>query len=116
MVYGYFKDLARKTASDKVLRDKAFNIAKNRKYDGYQWGLVSMVHKLFDKKCAGSGVANNKIKQNLQLAEELHKPVIRNFKKGTAYSEFKDNIWGADLAEMQLISKLNKGFRFRCVL
>ena len=51
-----------------------------------------MVQKLFDKKCAGSGVANNKIKQNLQLAEELHKPVVRNFKKGTAYSEFKDNI------------------------
>ena len=71
-----------------------------------------MVYKFFDKKSTGSGVANNEIKQNLQLAEELHKPIIRNFKKRTVYSEFKDNIWGADLADMQLISKFNKGFRF----
>ena len=58
------------------------------------------------------GVANNEIKQNLQLAGELHKPIIKNFKKTTVYPEFKDNIWGADLADVQLISKLNKGFRF----
>ena len=77
-----------------------------------------MVYKLFDKKPAsGSGVVNNEIKQNLQLAEELHKPIIRNFKKRTVYSGFKDNIWGADLADMQLISKLNKGFRYLlCVI
>ena len=49
MAYGDFKDLARRTASDKVLRDKAFNIAKNPKYDGYQRGLTSMVYKFFDK-------------------------------------------------------------------
>ena len=118
MAYGDFKDLTRRTASDKVLRDKAFNIAKNPKYDGYQRGLASMVYKFFDKKSAsGSGVDNNEIKQNLQLAEELHKPIIRNFKKRTVYSRFKDNIWGADLAHMQLISKLNKGFRFLlCVI
>ena len=81
MAYGDFKDLARRAASDKVLRDKAFSIAKNSKYDGYQRGLASMVYKFFDKKsalladkfAAGSGVANNEIKQNLQLAEELHK-------------------------------------------
>ena len=72
-------DLKRKTFSDKVLRDRAFNIAKNPKYDGYQRGLASMVYKFFDKKCKGSGIANNKIKQNLQLAKELHKPIIRNF-------------------------------------
>ena len=71
-----------------------------------------MVYKFFDKKSAGSGVANNEIKQNLQLAKELHKPIIRNFKKRTVYSGFKDNIWGADLADMQLINKFNKGFRF----
>ena len=58
------------------------------------------------------GVANNEIKQNLQLAEKLHKPIIINFKKRTVYSEFKGNIWGSDLADMQLISKLIKGFRF----
>ena len=81
MAYGDFKDLIRRTASDKVLHDKAFNIAKNRKYDGYQIGLASMVYKLFDKKSSladksakGSGLA---IKQNQQLAEELHKPIIR---------------------------------------
>ena len=55
MAYGDFKDLARRTASDKVLRDKAFNIAKNPKYDGYQRGLASMVYK-FLIKSAGSGV------------------------------------------------------------
>ena len=70
MAYGDFKDLARRTASDKVLRTKAFNIAKNPKYDGYQRGLASMVYKIFDKKFTGSGVANNEIKQNLLLAEE----------------------------------------------
>ena len=53
MSYGDFKDLARRTASDKVLRNKAFNIAKNRKYDGYQKGLLSMVYKFFDKKTSG---------------------------------------------------------------
>ena len=117
MAYGDFKDLARRTASDKVLRDKAFNIAKNPKYDGYQRGLASMVYKFFDKKSAGSGVANNESKQNLQLAEELHKPIIRNFKKRTAYAGFKDNIWGANLADMQSISKFNKGTRFLlCVI
>ena len=56
MVYGDFKDLAKRTASDKVLRDKAFIIAKNPKYDGYQSGLTSIVYKCFDKKSAGSGV------------------------------------------------------------
>ena len=117
MAYGDFKDLARRTASDKVLRDKAFNIAKNPKYDGYQRRLASMVYKFFDKKSSsGSGVANNKIKQNMQLAEELHKPIIGNFKKRIVYSGFKDNIWGADLADMILISKFNKGFIFYYVL
>ena len=74
-----------------------------------------MVYKFFDKKSSSSGVpmlANNDIKENLQLAEELHKPIIRNFKKRTVYSGFKDNIWGTDLADMQLISKFDKGFSF----
>ena len=78
MAYGDFKDLKRRTASDKVLRDKAFNIAKNPKYDGYQTGLASMVYKLFDKKSQGSGI-NIPLEFNKQLAEELHKPIIRNF-------------------------------------
>ena len=78
MAYGDFKDLKRRTFSDKVLRDKAFNIAKNPKYDGYQRGLASMIYKFFDKKSKGSGV-NIEVKHNEQLAEELHKPIIRKF-------------------------------------
>ena len=115
MAYGDFKDLARRTASDKVLRDKAFNITKNPKYDGYHRGLASMVYIFFDKKSVGNGVnthANNK-----KLAEELQKPIIRSFKKRTIYSGFNDNIWGAHLADMQLISIFNKGLRFvLCVI
>ena len=72
---------------------------------------------LTDKSVAGSGVVKTEIKQNFQLAEELHKPIIRKFYKINVYSGFKDNIWGADLADMQLISKFNKGFRFLlCVI
>ena len=102
MVYGDFKDFARITFSDKVLRDKAFNIAKNPKYDGYQQGLASVVYNFFDFLSAGSGVkmhANNE--HPLDLAEELHKPIIIKLKKKTVYSRFKDNIQGADLADMQ---------------
>ena len=116
MAYGDFKDLARKTASDKVLRDKAFNIAKNPKYDGYQRVLASMVYQFVDKTFKGIGV-NNEIKQTEQLAEQLQKPLIEKFKRRKLFSSFKDNIWGADLADMQLISKFNKGFRFLlCVI
>ena len=77
-----------------------------------------MVYKFFDKKSTSlADKSADQIKQNLQLAEELHEPIIRNFKKGTVYSEFKDNILGADLADLQLIKKLNKGFRFLlCVI
>ena len=86
MTYGDFKDLARRTASDKILRDKAFNIAKNPKNDGYQRGLASMVYKFFDKKSASlldksvseSGV-DIEVKHNEELAKELHKLIIRNF-------------------------------------
>ena len=106
------------------MRRKAFNIAKNHKYDGYQRGLASMVYKFFDKKSAflaqsktlatpdkltfGSGIRNISSKE---LAEQLHKPPIKKFKKIKVHSPFIDNIWGADLADMQLISKFNKGIR-----
>ena len=99
MAYGDFKDLKRRTACDKILRDKAFNIAKNPKYDGYQRGLASMIYKFFYKKLTGSGV-NILLEFNEQLAKELHKPIIRKFKKRKVYSGFKNNIWGADLADM----------------
>ena len=69
-----------RTAFEKKLRDKAFNITKNRKYDGYQRGLASMLFKFFDKKTYGSAVKNENI-SNKELAEELHKPIIRKFEK-----------------------------------
>ena len=77
-----------------------------------------MVYKLFDKTSEGSGrpsssasqIVNNK--ENIQLPDEFHKTIIRKFEKGKVYSSFRDNIWGIDLADMQLLSKINKGFRF----
>ena len=108
MVFGDFKDLTRRTAADKVLCDKTVNIAKNPKYDGYEQVLASMVY----KKTSGGAAIYNK-----ELAEELHKPIIGKFNKRKAHSTFIDNICGADLADMQLISKCNKGFRFLlCVI
>ena len=99
MAYGDFKDFKRRTFSVKVLRDKAFNISKKPKYDGYQRGLASMAHKfdkksasLTDKSVSGSGV-NVPLEFNKQLAKELHKSIIRKFKKRKVYSGFKDNIW-----------------------
>ena len=75
-----------------------------------------MVYKLFHKKSTGSSV-NIPLDFNEQLAKELHKPIIRKLKKRKFYSGFKNNIWGADLADVQLISKFNKGFRFLlCVI
>ena len=77
MAYGKSKDLVKKTQSDKVLRDKAFKIASSPKCDGYQRGLASMIYKFFDKKSKGSGISTNEF--NYQLANELHKPVIKKF-------------------------------------
>ena len=125
--YSDSKDQTKRTAADKMLKNNAFNIAKDLKYDGYQRGLASMVYKFFDskvaspdKKSVGSGAkrVNTKIKpQNEQLTEELHKTIIRKFKKRKVYSTFKDNIRGVDLADMQLLSKYNKGIRFLlCVI
>ena len=109
MAYGKSKDLVKRTQSDKVLRDKAFKITNDPKYDGYQRGLASMVYKFFDKKSSGSGIANE---PNYQLANELHKPIIRNFFLKKGYSSFRDKIWGVDLADMQSVSKYNKGNKY----
>ena len=76
MTYGDFKDLNRGTFAGKVLRDKAFNIAEDPKYDGYQRGLASMVCKFLDKKTFGSGFKNENISKN-ELATELHRPIIK---------------------------------------
>ena len=111
MVCGNFKDLTRRTDFDKILRDKAFSIGKNPKYDGYQRGIASIFDTFFDRKVSGSGIKNENI-SNKELAEELHKPIIRKFKKRKGYSSFIDNIWGADLVDTQLISEFNKEIRF----
>ena len=76
LAYGKYKDLTKRTELDKVLRDEPSKIASNLKYDGYQRGLASMVYKFFDKKSEGSGI---NFKLNQQLADELHKPIIRKF-------------------------------------
>ena len=108
--YSDSKDLTKRTVADKNLKNKAFDIAKDPKYDGYQRGLASMVYKFFDSKVSRSGA--KRIHENKQLANELHEPIIRKFEKRKVYSTFKDNIWGVDLADMQLLSKCNKGIRF----
>ena len=109
MAYSKSKDLGKRTQSDKVLRDKAFKIASDPKYDGYQRGLASMVYKFFNKKSSGSDIANV---PNYQLANELHKPIIRKFKERKIYSFYRDNIWGVDLADMQSLSKYYKGNKY----
>ena len=68
-----------------------------------------MVYKFFDKKSKGSGIINE---FNYQLANELHKPIIKKFKKRKVYSSFKDNTWGVDLADMQSLRRYNKGFKY----
>ena len=114
--YADHKDLINRTKADKVLRDKAYNIASNPKYDGYQRGLASMVYKFFDKKSMGSGTAKpsslERIASSSILADELHKPIIKKFEKRKVYSQFKDNIWGVDLADMQSLSRKNKGIKY----
>ena len=70
-----------------------------------------MVYRFFDKKTSGSNIKNENIPIK-ELAKELHKSIIRKFNKRKVHLFFIENIWGADLAHMQLISKFNKGFRF----
>ena len=85
--YSDSKDLTKRTIADKILKDKAFDIAKDPKCDGYQRGLASMVYKFFDSKVSGS--VAKLIPQNEQLAEELHKPIIKKFEKRKVYSHLK---------------------------
>ena len=131
--YANHKDLINRTEADKVLKDKAYDIASNTKYDGYQRGLVSMVYKFFDKNSTAGPTAKpsalarsslertgsgfKKLKNTTKpsssiLADELHKPIIRKFNKRKVYSQFKDNIWGVYLADMQSLSRKNKGIKY----
>ena len=113
--YAKYKDVENRLISDQKLRNSAYDIASNPEYDGYQRGLASMVYKFFDSKVApldkktmsGKGTKNNKI-----LAEKLHKPAIKKFNKSKVYSQFRNNIWGVDLADMQSLSKKNKIIKY----
>ena len=109
VVYGKSKDLARRTESDKFFRDKAFKIVSNPKYYGYQRRLASIVYKFFDKKSTRSGVTTV---PSYELENELHRQIIRKFKRKNVYSSFRDNIWVVDLADMQWLSKYNRRIRY----
>ena len=117
--YSGSKDLAKRTISDKILKGRAYEIARNRNYDGYQRALTSMVYKFFNKK-TGSGVMTTSkagVSVNEQPAEELHKPVTKKFKRRKVYARFKDNIWAADLAEMESLPSKNKNAKYLlCVI
>ena len=122
--YADHKDLLNRTEADKVLKDKGYDIASNPEYDVYQRGLASMVYKFFDKKSTagptaepssleGMGSGFKKLKNSSSiLAYELHKPIIKKSEKRKVYSQFKDNIWGVDLADMQSLSRKNKGIKY----
>ena len=116
--YAKYKDRLNRKKSDVVLKSKALEIAMNPKINGYQRGLASMVYKFFDKRTKGYGLNNDgNLQANSILAEELHKPTIKNFKRRKVYYSFKDIIWGIDLVDMQLISKYNKGITYLlCVI
>ena len=109
MAYGKSKDLEIRSQSDKVLKDKAFKSASDPKYDGYQRGLASMVQKSFDKKSCGSDIDNE---PDHQLADELHKQIIKTFKNRRIYSSLKGNIWGVGLADMESLDIYNKGIKY----
>ena len=126
--YAKYKDVENRLISDQKLRNSAYDIASNPKYDGYQRGLASLVYKFFDSKVgpldkkamSGKGNAKHTAKpsslkrtgNNKILAEELNKPVIKKFNKRKVYSQFRDNIWGVDLADMQSLSKKNRGIKY----
>ena len=91
------------------MRDKVFKIASNPKHDGYQRELTSMFYKFSDMKSSGSSVG---AEPNYQFANELYKQIINKFKRRKVYSSFRKNIWGVDLADMQSLSKHNKGIKY----
>ena len=92
--YNKYKDSVNRKQSDIVLKNKALKIATDPKVNGYQRGLAAMVYKFFNERARGSGIkSGNRFPENKQLPEELHKLIIRNFKRRKVYSSFKENIW-----------------------
>ena len=96
--------------SDVDLKSKALKIAMDPKVNEYHRGSASAVYKFFNERTKGLGLKNSL--SNEILANELHKPIIKNFKRRKVYSSFKDNIWDVDLADMSLISKFNEGIKY----
>ena len=111
MAYGKQKDLAKRSQSDKVLRDKAFEISSNPMYDGYQRGLAAIIYKFFNKNNSGGTI---KAEPNYQLPNELHRQIIRKCNRRKVYSSFRNNIWDVDLAHMQSLNKCSK--LIKCLL
>ena len=96
------------------MKDRAYEIAWNRGYDEYQRALASMFYKFLDKKTESGAIATSKVGISVtdQLAEELHKPVTKKFKRRKVYARFKDNILAADLDEMESLSSKNKNVKY----
>ena len=117
MAYADIKDLPRRTIADKNLRDKALKITQKMKYDGYQRGLASMAYEFFSgntalvayKSPSGGAI---KIAPNKELEKELYKLIIKKFEKRKVHPPFVDNIWGNDIADVQLLNNFNKGICF----
>ena len=116
--YNEYKDSLNRKKSDVVLKNKALKIATDPNVNGYQRRLAAMVYKFFNKRKKGLGL--NIVKNSLNnkiLSEELHKRIIKIFKRRKVYSSFKDNTWGIDLAGISLISKFSKGIKYLlCVI
>ena len=94
-------------------KDKVFKIASDLNMMVIR-GLTSMVYKFFDKKSSGKGVDTE---PNYQLANELHRQIVKIFKRRKVYSSFRDNTWGVDLTDMQSLSKYHKGIKYLlCVI
>ena len=101
------------------MKNDAYEIALNPKYDGYQGALGSMMYNIFDEKTVSGAIATSKAgaNENEVLVQELHIPAIKKFKTRKVYAWFKDNIWAADLAEMGSLSSRNGGVKYLwCVI
>ena len=103
--YAGSKDLVQKTISDKILEERAYEVDRNPNYNGYQRRLATIIYEIFDNK-AESGA---KASVYEDLDQELHKTVIKKFKKKKVYARFKDIIQAANLAEMGSLSSKNRG-------
>ena len=95
------------------MKESAYVISRNPKFNGYQRALAGEVYKFFDKKIGSGAIATSKagVSVNEQLSEELHKPVIEKFKRTKVYTRLKDNIWSANLAKIVSLSFKNRNVK-----